>query len=134
MSTDQNTENRPAARRRLRLVLAVVVIAAVVAVVGVLATSSSGTKSTSTTQQSASHSSRLASLQPCLRKEGIDLSAPSGGAGQPTAGNGAAHAGLKLPEGVSRTKFQEAVKKCGGGSLPRGGGAHESPRAESGAA
>jgi len=119
MSNDPHSENRLAARRRLRLVFAVVAIAAVVAVVGVVAASSSGTKSTSATQQSTSHSSRLASLQSCLRKEGINMSAPSGGGGQPGAGNGSPRAGFKLPEGVSRTKFEEAVKKCGGGSLPR---------------
>jgi hypothetical protein len=122
MSTDANAENRPSRRRRLRLVLAVVAIAVVVAVTGVVATSSSGTKSTSTTtRQSTSHSSRLVSLQSCLRKEGINLPAPSGGGGQPATGNGAPHAGLELPEGVSRTKFEEAVKKCGGGGLPHGG-------------
>jgi hypothetical protein len=133
MSTDP-TENRPAARRRLRVILAVVAIAVIGAVVGVVATSSSGTNSTSTTQQSTTRSSRYASLQSCLRKEGINLTAPSGSGPKPGAGNGGPHAGFKLPEGVSRTKFQEAVKKCGGGSLPRGGGAPGSQSAESAAA
>src|SRR5258707_10528580 len=61
-----------------------------------------------------------------MQKEGINLPAPKGAPGQggqggPGAGGGRPGGFLKAPEGVSQAKFQEALKKCGGGSFPRGG-------------
>jgi hypothetical protein len=60
-------------------------------------------------------------------KQGITLPAPSGN--RPPAGTGTTGqagprggaGGFKLPEGVSRTQFQEALKKCGGGNFGGGG-------------
>jgi hypothetical protein len=68
-----------------------------------------------------SASSRSASLRECLKKAGITLpSAPSGnpGSGGPPSGGAG---GFKPPEGTSGSKFQEAIKKCGGGRFPAGG-------------
>jgi len=124
MQTDTPEKHLPSSRHRLHRLLAGVAIA--LAAVVLAACGSSGQSSSSSTtnsadkSQSASGSSRFASLRACLQREGINLgSAPSGG--QP--GNGGppgVGGGFKLPEGVSQTKFQEALKKCGGG-LARGG-------------
>ena len=131
MSTDPQAHSRPAARRRLRLLLALAAIAA--AAVVLAACGSSSSSSTGTTAQSANSAGtnqgggaagggRFTALRSCLQKEGINLPAPKGTPGQPGAGNGGRPGGfLKAPEGVSQAKFQEALKKCGAGSLPRGG-------------
>lgn len=82
--------------------------------------------SASTTRQGGS--ARFASVRSCLQKEGVNLpSASAGGAGRPFAGgppNGAAPNGarhrFKLPGGMSRAKFQEALKKCGAGFFGHG--------------
>lgn len=74
--------------------------------------------------QGGPRSGRFASMRSCLQKEGVNFpTAPSGGAGRP--GSGGPPSGspgrFRLPSGVSRTKFQEAIKKCGGGSGFLGG-------------
>jgi hypothetical protein len=126
MKTDTPDKRRRSARHRLHRLLAALAVACV-AVVVLAACGSSGkssststTNSADTTKQGASGAGRFASLQACLKKEGIDLPAPSGG--KPGAGaTPGAGGGFKLPEGVSRQKFQEALKKCGGGrSFPQG--------------
>jgi hypothetical protein len=108
MSTDSPGQ------RRLHRLLAALAIATVVAVALAACGSSSNSNSTSTTK-SASRSDRFASVRACLEKEGIKLPArpngQSGGGGLPGVGPG----GFKLPEGVSQSKFREALKKCGGG-------------------
>jgi hypothetical protein len=105
----------------LRRLVATTAIALVVAVAFAACGSSSKTTSNSatnsaSTSKNGSRGDRFASLRACLQKQGITLpSAPSGGpsgnGGPPSAGGG----GFKLPEGVSQAKFQEALKKCGGG-------------------
>lgn len=133
MPADTKAHLHLPARRRLRLAIALFAIA--IAAVGLAAcggSSSSGsttTNSANTTKQSGSRSNRFASLRSCLQKEGINLpSAPSGSGGRPTGGQpgsggppSGGRGGFKLPEGVSRTKFEEAIKKCGGGGFPAGG-------------
>lgn len=131
MSTDAHDQTRPTARRRLRLLLVFVAITAaavVLAACGSSSSSSTGTTSSSTNSASSTQGGtpgggRFASLRSCLQKEGINLSAPKGAPGQPGAGNGGGRPGgiLKAPEGVSQSKFQEALKKCGAGNFPRGG-------------
>jgi hypothetical protein len=143
MPADTETHQRPSARHRLRPAIALLAIPiAAVTLAACGGSSSSGstttnsastTKSANATKSASTGSSRFASLRSCLQKEGISLpSRPSGGAGagQPGSGgppsggqsggfNGGHGGGFKLPEGVSRSKFQEAIKKCGGG-FPRG--------------
>jgi hypothetical protein len=123
MPTNKAERHAQSPRHRLHRLLAAVAIASAV-VVAIAGCGSSG-KSTSTsatnsssTKQGASRTDRFASLRACLQKEGINLpSAPSGGqpgkGGPPGAGGG-----FKLPQGVSQSKLQEAMKKCGGGGFP----------------
>jgi hypothetical protein len=131
MSTDAHDQTRPTARRRLRLLLVFVAIAAAAVVLAACGSSSSGSGGTTsssgnnatTTQGGAPGGGRFASLRSCLQKEGINLPAPKGTPGQqPPGGNGGGPGGfLKAPEGVSQSKFQEALKKCGAGNIPRRG-------------
>lgn len=84
--------------------------------------SNASANSASTTKDASARSSRFASLRSCLEKEGINLPAASGNGGQPGTGGpptGGA-GGFKLPEGVSRSKLQEAMKKCGAGDFAGG--------------
>ncbi len=85
--------------------------------------SSSSSKSTTKTAAPGAGPSRFAALRACLQKEGITL--PTRKPGQaPGAGGflGGGSRGLKLPAGVSRTKYEAAIKKCGGlPNFPRGG-------------
>ncbi|HUH81635.1 MAG TPA: hypothetical protein VLZ06_09950 [Solirubrobacteraceae bacterium] len=134
MSKDAHDENpRPRRQHRLQPVLALLMIA-VAAIALAACGSSSGSNTTtngaSTTKASGGGSSRFASLRACLAKEGITLpSGPSNGATGSTGSTGStgqggfpgARGGFKLPEGVSRQKFQEALKKCGGGAGFGGG-------------
>jgi hypothetical protein len=102
-------------------------------------TSASTTTGTGTSASKAgSGSSRFTALRSCLQKQGITLPArPSGGAGGAggaggPGGSGApgfpggtgARRGLQPPEGVSQAKFDEALKKCGGGRFPGRGSAN----------
>ena len=67
---------------------------------------------------------RFAAVRECLQKQGVTLPSrrPGGPGGGPFgAGSSERPRHGFLPEGVSRTKFQEALKKCGGGNFPRGG-------------
>ena len=125
MSKDAHESPRPP-RRRLRPLLAALMVA--LAAIALAACGSSGgstttTNSASTTKSGAPGTNRFASLRACLAKEGITLpSRPTGSTGSTgTTGSGgfpgARRGGFKLPEGVSRTKFQEALKKCGGGNF-----------------
>ncbi len=127
MPANTATHLEPPARRRLHWLIAfiaIIVLAVTLSACGGSSSSSAGTTSSaSTTKPGDARSGRFASLQACLRKEGINLpSAPSGGAGQPGGGGppSGGPGGFKLPEGISRTKLQEAIKKCGGAGFPNG--------------
>ncbi len=125
MSADTPSHPRQLARPRLRSAITLLAIPAAALALAACGSSSGGGNSTtaSTAKDASARSSRFASLRSCLQKEGINLpSAPSGGASQPGSGgppSGGA-SGFKLPEGVSRSKFEEAIKKCGGGGFPGG--------------
>lgn len=87
-------------------------------------TTATGTSASSNGAQ-ASRSSRLTALRSCLAKQGITLPAstatrPGTGLGGPT-GRFRGGGGFKLPRGVSRTQFREALKKCGGANFGGGG-------------
>lgn len=105
-----------------------VVIAAVFLAACGGSSKSSTTSSTNATKPNAAGSNQFSSLRACLQKQGINLpSAPAAGGGQPGNGGppsggppGAGAGGFKLPEGTSQAKFQEAMKKCGGGGFPGG--------------
>jgi hypothetical protein len=129
MSIDTRDRSRGRARRRLRAALAALAAVAIAVTLaacgGSSSSASSATNSANTaTQSNGQRSSRFAALRACLQKEGIKLpSAPSGRPPQSGSGGlpGAGGPGrrLKPPAGVSQSKFQEALKKCGGG-FPRG--------------
>lgn len=123
MSVDTPTPTRRLARHRLRPAIALLTIPAAALTLAACGGSGGRSSSTtaSTTKDASARSSRFASLRTCLQKEGINL--PSGGAGQPGSGGAPSGGGggFKLPDGVSRTKFEEAIKKCGGGGFPSGG-------------
>ncbi len=124
MTTDSTHEPRARRSSRVRVPLA---IAALLAMVALAACGSSSSNSTTGVKAAASTTSskgsnRFSALRECLQKQGITLpSRPAGGGpatGTPPSGvvppaGGAP--GFKLPQGVSRAKFQEALKKCGGG-------------------
>jgi hypothetical protein len=88
---------------------------------------SSSTSTTATTSASTGTGTkgagRFAAVRECLEKEGITLpkrtpgeKRPPGGAGGFLGGGGAGGAaGPKLPAGVTRAKYEAALKKCGGG-------------------
>jgi hypothetical protein len=124
---------QPTISRCIRPALALSVLGAclTLAACGSSASSSTSTASTSSSSSSKSAqgpgSSRFAALRSCLAKQGITLPAPS--ANRPPAGAGATGqagppggaGGFQLPKGVSRTQYQEAIKKCGGGSFAGAG-------------
>jgi len=93
--------------------------------------SSTSSTSTSSTNASASTSattsttggavgaraSRFTALRECLQKNGITLPKPTPGQGRPPGGGFlGGGAGPALPKGVTRTQYEAALKKCGGGS------------------
>jgi hypothetical protein len=88
-------------------------------------TSTNASSATSTTAKAkgAAGASRFAALRECLQKNGITLpkrptaGKPSSGGKQPPAGGflgGGGSGGPKLPAGVTRAKYEAAIKKCGG--------------------
>lgn len=91
-------------------------------------TASAASASDTTSTSGGAHGAftkRFSALRECLKKEGITLPTPTRKAGQHTGGGGffggGTNGGAKLPNGESRTQLQEALKKCGGGTFPRGG-------------
>jgi hypothetical protein len=128
MSIDARDHSRARARRRLRAALAALVAVAIAVTLaacggGSSSKASSATNSANTsTQANGQRSGRFAALRACLHKEGITL--PSRPAGKPAQPGGGGlgflgrGGGLKPPAGVSQSKFEEALKKCGG--FPRG--------------
>lgn len=60
--------------------------------------------------------SRFAAVRECLQKQGITLPKRTPGQGRPSGGFlGGGGGGAHLPSGVSRSQFEAAMKKCGGG-------------------
>jgi hypothetical protein len=66
-------------------------------------------------------------MRECLQKNGVTLPRPTPNSGAPAGGTffrsgGGAAGGPRLPKGVTRTQFEAALKKCGGGGRFLGGG------------
>jgi hypothetical protein len=94
--------------------------------------SSSGSSSTTATASASTgtggkgpNAGRFAAVRECLQKNGVTLPAfKPGQHGQPQArGPFGGAGGRQLPKGVNKTKYEAAIKKCGGGTFAgRGGG------------
>ncbi len=100
-------------------------------------TATSASATTTRGERDGQFAARSAALRTCLQKEGITLPKRPAGQGVPgasgqggTPGQGSAPRGpfglgagaaRRLPKGVTREKFEAALKKCGGGSFGRGG-------------
>ena len=128
MSKDAHDNLRPRSHRRRRPLLAALMIAVAVSRSPPAAARAGVTRrptARAPPKPAAAGADRFASVRACLAKEGITLpSRPSGGATGSTGSTGSTGAtgarpgfrgGFKPPEGVSRTKFREALKKCSGG-------------------
>jgi hypothetical protein len=125
--------SKPTTIRRIRPAIALSVLGACLTLAACGSSASSSTNTTSTSASASSKSaqapgsSRFTALRSCLATQGITLPAPSGnrppaGTGTPgQAGPFGRPGGFQLPKGVSRTQFQEALKKCGGGNFAGGG-------------
>jgi hypothetical protein len=111
-------------RRACRLVLG----AAVVALAGLLliacgkgspsTRSTTATPAKTTTAAVGSKSTGFARLRACMRRQGIAL--PQSGPrqeGPPASGALGVEGGPQLPKGVSRTRFDAALKRCGARSF-----------------
>ncbi len=94
-------------------------------------TSTSATKSTPGKAPGFGH--RFAAIRECLKKEGVTLPTRQPGQ-QPGAGGFLGGGSSALPAGVSKAKFEAALKKCGGNFAGgRGGFRSGTPRFESAA-
>jgi len=115
---------RPPRRRRYSRLTGLMAAALAVLLLSACGSSSSsgaGTGSGGKTTAQTGSGARSAALRECLEKAGITLpSAPSGNPGSAAPPSGGA-GGFKPPEGASGSKFQEAIKKCGGGGFPAAG-------------
>ncbi len=87
-----------------------------------------GTSTTPGGPAGAPRSSRFAALRECLAKNGITL--PKRTRGTRPSGGLLGGGGLNLPSGVSRSQYEAALKKCGGGALGRFKGFASSPKAK----
>jgi hypothetical protein len=132
MSQIKSSKPRSVVATALVLVLASLVLAA-------CGSSSKSSPSTSTSANASSKTAtggpagaggkRFTALRECLEKEGITLPKPTGGQHKPGKGGPGGGAGgflggggagaRQLPKGVSKTKYEAAIKKCGG--FPTGG-------------
>jgi hypothetical protein len=124
-------QSRKSHRTRPLTAVALIVLAALLLVAcGGSSTSSTASSTTSSATTKAGGNApggRFTALRECLKKEGITLpqrvpgktgqGAPPPGSAAPFAGQGP----RQVPPGVSRAKFEAAMKKCGGGSTTAGG-------------
>jgi hypothetical protein len=78
------------------------------------ATSAAGAKPTRPTGPTGAFNSRFAAVRECLQKNGVTLPPRTPGTRPPYGGFLRGATGPQLPSGVSREKFEAAVKKCGG--------------------
>jgi cytochrome c556 len=117
--------------------VALLLVSLGLAACGSSSSSSPSTKATTSasTGTGARGAGRFAAVQECLEKEGITLpkrtpgeKRPPGGAGGFLGGGATGGAGgPKLPAGVTRAKYEAALKKCGGGFARGGAARFDSP-------
>jgi hypothetical protein len=130
-NTHQNRHPRIARRYALAGAPLALLLSLTVAACGGSASSSSSTgtsASASASKAGAPNSQRFTALRSCLAKQGITLPTPRGGRRPPSQGGPAVPGGRpfggaggpqrQLPNGVSRSQYQAALKKCGGGNFP----------------
>jgi hypothetical protein len=100
------------------------------------ASAATTTGTTGTTGARGQGAGRFAAMRECLQKNGITLPKRTpgqrrpggpGGAGGFLGGGAAGAGGPALPKGVTRTQYEAAIKKCGGGSFAGGGARFKSP-------
>lgn len=60
---------------------------------------------------------RFGAIRECLQKNGVTLPQRTPGSGAPGGGFQGAGGGPTLPKGVTRSQFEAAMKKCGGGNF-----------------
>ena len=112
-------------RRRMMVVAGTSI--ALLACAGVVACGGSSSNTSASANASAAGGAtgatgRFASIRACLQKQGITLPQRPAGT-RPPGGFGSGQrppGGSFLPNGVSRTKFREALQKCGGGNFHGG--------------
>jgi hypothetical protein len=87
-------------------------------------TGASGPTGVGSTGPSGRYGARFSALRECLQKNGVTLPPRTPGQGPPRGGFLGGASGRQLPGGVSREKFQAALRKCGApGRIARFGGA-----------
>jgi hypothetical protein len=141
MSHTDSNRRKPAAAGAVVLVLLLACLG-LVACGGSSSSSSSATTATTSastgTGAKGPNAGRFAAIRECLQKNGITLpkrtpgqKRPYGGAGGflgGGAGGSGAAGGPQLPKGVTRSQYEAALKKCGGGAFAgRGGARFKSP-------
>jgi hypothetical protein len=116
-------KRNPMAAAVLLLVLAASLLAACggssKSVTTTVSTSASAKKA-STLSKNPAFANKFAAIRECLKKEGVTL--PTRKPGQQPGADGFPGGGSQLPVGVTRTKLQAALKKCGGGFVVKRGG------------
>lgn len=83
------------------------------------ASTSTGAK-TPTPGKAPAFAARFTAIRECLKKEGVTL--PTRKPGQRPGAGGFLGGGAGRPAGVSKAKFDAALKKCGGGGFAAGRG------------
>jgi hypothetical protein len=119
-------------RRRSSLAGILVVLLAGIVLAGCGGSSKSSSSISASTAKTATgprgqFAARAASLRSCLQKNGVTVAARKPGQRGGPYGPGASG---KLPDGTTRSKFQAALKKCGGTNFPRGGAGFNRPAAK----
>jgi hypothetical protein len=137
MSRTDSIRRKPAAPATAVLVLLLACLG-LAACGGSSSSSSTGTTAAATgTGAKGANAGRFTAVRECLQKQGITLpqrtpgqKRPGGGAGgflgggAGTGGAAGSAGGPQLPKGVTRARYEAALKKCGAGKFgARGGGA-----------
>ena len=132
MSHLDSKRRKPAAAAVLVLLLACIGLAACGSSSKSSSASTNASAATTTTGAAGATGARgqgagrFAALRECLQKNGVTLPAfkPGQHGGPQARGPFGGAGGRQLPKGVNKTKYEAAIKKCGGGTFAgRGGGA-----------
>jgi hypothetical protein len=117
-----------ATTKSLTAIALVIAASVVLAACGGSSASTAASKTAASKTTAASGSTRFSALRECLKKQGVTLPqrkpGKPGQQGAPGAGGlpfGGGNGARQLPSGVSREKFEAAIKKCGGAAGGFGG-------------